>query len=140
MKRIITLAAMGLLFTAWDAQAQTTPPDQVKKSFEMNYSTIKNPNWEKQEIVVYKATYMDNGVAYETYYTSEGQWLRTYNAIRETELPVQITNQLTTIYKAFQIARTGMELNNEGKFYLVQLENGKDRMTLYFNMSGKLVK
>lgn len=141
MKKITTLMAMGLLLITWKANAQTVViPETVKKSFEMNYSAVKQANWEKQEIIVYKATYVENGISYETFYTSEGQWLRTYNAIKETDLPVQITNQVTTIYKTFQIAKTGMELNNEGKFYLILLENGKDRMTLYFNMSGKLVK
>ncbi|HLP32021.1 MAG TPA: hypothetical protein VK202_01035, partial [Bacteroidia bacterium] len=127
MKKITTLMAMGLLLITWKANAQTVAvPETVKKSFEMNYSAVKQANWEKQEIIVYKATYVENGITYETFYTSEGQWLRTYNAIKETDLPVQITNQVTSIYKTFQIAKTGMELNNEGKFYLIHLENGKD--------------
>lgn len=134
---------IGLLIVSAGVSAKAQgvdAPAAVKNSFEMILSSIKNPRWEKQEIVIYKANYTDNGVEYVADFTADGRWLKTYNQIKEIDLPANIMNQLITTYKSFKILRVGIELNAEGKFYLLNLENGKEKMDMYFTMSGKLVK
>jgi len=140
------LFALITLFYAATGMAQTTiksndvPPAVLKNYYLQNSKGVKDSVWIKEMVTIYKVNYMDEGQRYEAQYFANGDWIKTYTEIKQTDLPMGVTNQMMNYYPGYSIAKAFIELNNDGKFYVLDLVRGKDSISIYFTMSGKFVK
>lgn len=143
MKHLFVLIT---LFYAATGMAQTTiksgdvPPAVLKNYYLQNSRGAKDSVWIKEQVTIYKVNYMDEGQRYEAQYFANGDWIKTYTEIKQMDLPMGVTNQMMTMYPGYTISKSYIELNNDGKFYVLDLVRGKDSITIFFTMSSKFVK
>lgn len=144
MKKYISFIALSLLTFAGFAQkslSRSDVPKAVMNSYlSQNSSGATDSVWGKEEISIYKVYYNDNGQHYEANYFADGRWIKTFTELESAAIPVNVVNQVKSIYPNHKIAKAYIELNNDGKFYATDIVNGNDKMTIYFTMSGKFVK
>jgi hypothetical protein len=146
MKKLLLSFALAMFMFSM-AQAQQiskkdVPPQVLKSYMSQNSKGTLDSVWSKQVMSIYKVNYTDEGRKYEAQYLEDGGWVKTFTEITPGELLPAINNQITQLYPTYKVARAFIELNNEGKFYAVDLlnANGKDKLYVYFLMSGKIVK
>lgn len=145
-KTISLISAIILSAFAFQANAQTpvkvndVPQSVLKNYYLQNSKGVKDSLWTKEMVTIYKVNYIDEGQTYEAQYFENGDWIRTITEIKQTSLPTVITNQLFSLYPDYKIQKSLIELNNDGKFYTLNLTRGKDAITIYFTMSGRFVK
>ncbi len=147
MKKIILSTIVTLFGVAAMAQSNTQPikksavPEQVIKSYlSQNSAGAIDSIWEKETVFIYKVKYVDNNRNYESQYSADGKWIRTYTIIEANELPLLVVNQLQTMYPEYTITKATIELSGNGKLYAVNITKGKDTLTEYFLMNGKSFK
>lgn len=116
-------------------------PDAVVKSYlSQNSNGAKDSVWEKEIITIYKVKHTSENRIYESQYSSDGKWIKTFTMINQDEIPVLVMNQLKTSYPEFTIERSMIELSNNGKMYAIELRKGKDVVLEYFLMNGKVYR
>jgi hypothetical protein len=116
------------------------PAEVVSAYLSQNSNGKKDTIWEKDYITIYKVKYLDENRIYESQYSSDGKWIKTYTIIEADELPVLVMNQVKTSYPEFAISRVMIELSNNGKLYAVELQKNKRIVTEYFLMNGRAFK
>lgn len=146
MNKLFVLSAT-LFACAATVSAQTpvktneVPPAVLKTYYSQNSKGAKDSLWVKEIITVYKVTYIEDGTRYEAQYFSNGDWIKTWNEIPMDNVPTTVINQLGTLYPGYKATKAYNELNNDGKFYVIDIERGgKDNMSIYFTPSGKFFK
>ncbi len=116
-------------------------PTAVMRSYvSQNSRGALDSVWSRTTVTIYKVNYIDEGKRYEAQYFEDGGWIKTYTEIPQAELLPGIIKQISELYPGHKVAKAYVELNNDGKFYTVDLEKGADKITIYFLMSGKFVK
>jgi hypothetical protein len=131
--------ATGSLY-AQQVGKQDVPPAVLRSYISQNSRGALDSAWSKSIVTIYKVNYVDEGKRYEAQYFEDGKWIKTFTEIPQTDLMKGVTNQIIDLYPNHRIIRVTIELNNDGKFYAVDLAKGNDRITVYFLMSGLLVK
>jgi hypothetical protein len=149
MKNYILLLITGFISTGVFAQqapqtgkvSRSEVPQAVVEAYLSQNSMGKNDTlWEKDYITIYKVKYLDENRVYESQYSSDGKWIKTYTIIAVDELPVLVMNQVRTSYPEFTVNKAMIELSSNGKLYAVELQRGKRMVTEYFLMNGKAFK
>ncbi len=143
MNKIICVLALILASTAIYAQQVSRndlPPAVLRSYLSQNSKGALDSVWSKNIVTIYKVNYIDEGMRYEAQYFEDGRWIKTFTEIPQTDLLKGITNQIIDLYPGHRIKRVTIELNNDGKFYSVDLIKGNDKITLYFLTSGQMVK
>ena len=120
---------------------QSEVPKQVLKSYHSHNSKgIKDSIWTKKTITIYHVNYEEDGYKYQAEYFDNGDWIKTVNEIPVTEVPETVKKLALNMYPGYVITKSYNELNNDGKFYALDIEKDKDKMTIYFTPSGKFFK
>jgi hypothetical protein len=143
MKKLLTLTLILTSVAVWaqtPLKSNEVPAAVLKNYYLQNSKGAKDSVWIKEQVTIYKVNYIDEGQRYEAQYFANGDWIKTYTEIKQTDLPVGVTNQMMTMYPGYSISKSFIELNNDGKFYVLDLVRGKDAISIYFSMSGKFVK
>lgn len=112
----------------------------VQSYLSQNSNGVNDTIWEQDFITIYKVKYVDENRVYESQYSNDGKWIRTYTVISTDELPLLVVNQIRTSYQGYEIIKSMIELSNNGKLYAVDLQRGKSTVTEYFLMNGKAYK
>ncbi len=116
-------------------------PNAVVKSYlSQNSKGAQDSVWSKETVTIYKVYFVDDGKRYEAQYVEDGKWIKTFTKVSQIDLLPNITGQIIDLYPDHKIAKSYIELNNDGKFYAIDLEKGKDKITVYFTPSGKFFK
>lgn len=144
MKKLLfvsTLLLAGSIASAQSTVAKKDVPAAVVKSYlSQNSKGAQDSVWSKETITVYRVHYIDDGKRYESQYFSDGRWIKTFTEITQAELPPNIISQLPDLYPGSSIKRAYIELNNDGKFYALDLMKNKDEITIYFTPGGKFFR
>lgn len=116
-------------------------PEAVKKAYLSQNSQGKNDTlWQTETVTIYKIKHYEENREYIWEYNADGNWLRTYTIIDMVELPLLVANQIQTMYPEYVITGAMIELSNNGKLYVVQLQRGQTKMKEQFLMNGKLFR
>lgn len=137
---LILSAASTALFAQIKVKKSEVPDAVVKAYLTQNSNGTKDTLWEKEVISIYKVKFMEDNRVYESQYSSDGQWIKTYTTITQDELPMLAMNHLRTTYPEFSIKQCTIVLNNNGKLYMVDLQKGNNVITEQFLMSGKVFR
>jgi hypothetical protein len=141
--QLLVLALIGTTATALaqiPVKTNEVPPAVLKTYYSQNSRGAKDSLWVREIITVYKVSYIDDGTRYEAQYFENGDWIKTFNEVPMEHVPMTVINQLSTLYPGYKVVKTFNELNNDGKFYVLDIEKGKDKMSIYFTPSGKFFK
>lgn len=149
MKNYVLFVIVGFISTGiWAQQtpqankvSRTEVPLAVVEAYLSQNSGGKNDTiWERDYITIYKVKYVDENRTYESQYSSDGKWIKTFTIIGLDELPLLVMNQVRTSYPEFTVSKAMIELSSNGKLYAVELLKGKRLVTEYFLMNGKAFK
>lgn len=137
---LFAICLCNSLFAQTPVKINEVPQAVLKNYYIQNSKGAKDSAWSKEMVTIYKVNYIDDGKNFEAQYFASGDWIKTITEIPATEVPLVVSNQLKDLYPNYTIAKSYIELNNDGKFYTLDLVRGKDKITIYFLMSGKFVK
>lgn len=69
----------------------------------------------------------------------KGNWLETEQEMEKDEAPLVITTIIKIEFPEFSIEEIEFLENSEGKFYELEIENGKNKFEITFNNVGEIV-
>lgn len=143
MKKVLftalLLCGVGVAFSQ-NINKREVPTAVMRSYVSQNSRGALDSVWSRTTVTIYKVNYLDEGKRYEAQYFEDGGWIKTFTEIPQVELLPGIVKQISELYPGHKVAKAYIELNNDGKFYTVDLEKGADKITIYFLMSGKFVK
>ncbi len=95
MKRISTLILFCILFLKYKLIGQNLSeaelPSAVRENFKAKYPDVYVYKWEwKKKKQIYEAEYISKGSKYKTYYTANGEWVKTKRDIKKEEVPQEV--------------------------------------------------
>lgn len=137
---VILSAVSTVLFAQIKVKKSEVPDAVVKAYLNQNSNGSKDTFWEKEVISIYKVKFMEDNRLYESQYSSDGHWIKTYTTITQDELPMLAMNHIRATYPEFSIKQCTIVLNNNGKLYMVDLQKGNNVITEQFLMSGKVFR
>jgi len=147
MKTIRNISVILLAFFITTVYGQdlkeSEVPQVVKDNFRKKYPEVSAHDWEwKKKKAVYEAEFHQNGIKYETYLNSKGEWLLTERSIKKDEIPQAVWTSLAKTEYA-QWDKDDFEEHQTPKeplLYKIEVEQGKQEKVLYFSPEGELVK
>ena len=145
MKKILFSTILSVLGFAAIAQTNNSQPIKksavpepvIKSYLSQNSLGTKDTVWEKETITIFKVKYIDNNRTYESQYSADGKWIRTFTIIDANELPVLVVTQLKTTYPEYGITKAMIELSSNGKLYAVEITKAQNILIEYFLMNGR---
>jgi len=144
MKQALFTLSLFLISCAAFAQApiqkKDVPAEVIKSYLSQNSKGAQDSVWTKETVTIYKVYYMDGGKRYESHYFGDGKWIKTFTEMPTADLLPAITRQVGELYPGHAILKSYIELNNDGKFYAVDLKKNNDEITIYFYTNGKFAK
>lgn len=76
---------------------------------------------------------------YTALFDLKGNWLETEQEMEKDEAPLVITTIIKIEFPEFSIEEIEFLENSEGKFYELEIENGKNKFEITFNNVGEIV-
>lgn len=135
------LLAVSPLAFAQSMLAMNEVPKVVFQShLAQNYDGMTDTLWSKDNNDVYKVTYDDEGSVWESQFQANGSWVRTFSIIGYDKVLPDIQERVKLLYPTARVESSRIELNYEGKFYVVELVDEKQTTTLYFTTSSQFYK
>ncbi|MDD4514550.1 PepSY-like domain-containing protein [Massilibacteroides sp.] len=117
-------------------------PDQIiVNALEKKYPDAQKISWEKKQ--EYKvAEFIQNSKEKEAWFNASGEWMMTETDILFAELPELIRNHFaTTKYATWRVDDVDMiERYNTATIYIIEVEEGKNEVDLYYTEDGVLIK
>ena len=117
------------------------PEEPVTRAFEQKYPGITPKEWERKGNYVV-AEFYENGVEKEAWFDNTGNWYMTESDIRFSALPEAIKTAFAAgeyaqwhVDDVDMLERAGMET-----VYVIEVEQGKQEVDLYYTENGTLVK
>jgi hypothetical protein len=137
---IVLLAAAPLAFAQSMLAMNEVPKVVFQSHLAQNYDGITDTIWSKDLNEVYTVTYEDEGNFWESQFHANGSWVRTFSTIGYEKVLPDIRDRVTFLYPNARVESSRIELNYEGKFYVVELVEGKQSTTLYFTTDSRFYK
>jgi hypothetical protein len=141
MKKILSVIAIAMMFTAVHAQIRKIPAE-VTEAFRTKYPDTKNVEW-KDKITGFQVSYEMNGIQYQSKFSNKGEWLRTEKIIAEETLPAAVKDGYgKSKYTGWELKEVSRIENKDNsiQFRLFVRKSGVEKKYLYFDPEGKLVK
>lgn len=117
------------------------PAKSVQVAFEAKFPNATSVSWEKKGDYE-KAEFKEAGQDCDAWYTATGTWMMTEKDMLFMSLPEDVkTGFSNSIYSTWKIGDVEMlDRLNMPLVYSVDIENGTQKMVVYFNAAGELVK
>lgn len=137
---------LSFLFITCAAFAQTpvakkdVPAEVIKSYLSQNSKGAHDSVWTIETVATYKVHYNDGGKHYESQYFADGRWIKTFTELNQADLMPAIILKANELYPGNTIKKSYVELNNDGKFYVLDIVKDKQEMTIYFYTNGKFAK
>ena len=138
MKKIIAVLAIGLSFTAANAQQvkEKQVPPAVKSSFTKMFTGIKQVKWDKEKNQ-YEATYTNGQHKNSVLFDNTGKWTEKETAIAVQELPQQALAYMKEHFKGHDLKGAAKITKVNGEVQYEAEISGKD---VFFNQQGAFIK
>ncbi len=137
---LVLLAVSSLAFAQSKLAMNEVPKAVVQSHLSQNSYGSTHTNWSTDSNDIFKVKYLDEGNLWESQFRANGSWVRTFRVISYDEVMAKIQSQVTSSYPSAQVESSRIELNNEGKFCIVELNEAKQCRTLYFTTSSLFYK
>jgi hypothetical protein len=131
MKKIIL--SMGLLVTMGLATAFADDGhginSAVSSSFDRDFASAKNVNWERQKDFI-KATFNMNDLVMYAYYQPDGELLAVSRNLLSNQLPIFLRGDLKKNYGSYWISDLFELASNDQSNYYIRVENADENLVL----------
>lgn len=119
----------------------STPPEKVKKAFELKFPTATLVKWIKETKHEYEAAFTVNGVKHSANFLDSGEWLETESPITFNTLPKKVQDEFNTAHKNVKIKAIAKIDNSKGETqYEIEVKNGLKTVEYFYSSEGKLIK
>lgn len=114
----------------------------VKGSFEKMYPGAQVAEWELEKNNIYEVEFTYNNSEYEANYEEDGKWISTEREMKTNEIPLSISESLkASEWASWEIDEVNeLSTPKQDKFYEVELEQGNDKLYLYYLPNGSLIE
>jgi len=142
MKKVIfavsLLAYCLLVAISGKAQQGIDVPREVKESFAKNFRNSEFERW-MQIQDSYVATFKENNVWRDAYFTEDGEYKGTGKYITLDFLPIAVQKSLSDKYSVFEISELYQYEGSEtGLSFYAVLRNAKNELILQFSSYGDI--
>lgn len=138
MKKIITVLAIGLSFTAANAQQvkEIQVPLAVKSAFEKMFPGVKQAKWDKAS-ALYEASYTKGQHKGSVLFDNTGKWTEREAAIAVKELPQKALLYMKENFKGHTLKGAAKIIKATGEVQYEAEISGKD---VFFTQQGIFIK
>ena len=131
MKKIIL--SIGLLLSIGLTSAFAIKREDVNSavisSFNKDFASAKNVNWEVQKDFI-KATFNMNDLVMYAYYRADGELLAVTRNLLSNQLPIYLRGELTKDYQNYWISDLFELASQDQSSYFIQVENADETLVL----------
>lgn len=138
LKTIMILLFATMFVSAQDLQSSDIP-EVVKNSFNKEYSTAMNIEWE-MERDIYKVEFDIGEQEHTNWYTDSGKVIKKKQDITEKDLPSKVWDEIDMNYSEYIIDDIKMIWKNNSTTYKVKLDKGEESWKVTFDDQGKVLK
>lgn len=137
MKKIILALAVIISLTSTAVAAgKNSISESVLRSFNKEFSTATNVNWEEVGYGLSHATFVYNNIAVEAFFTGDGVLLATGRAIDKNSLPLLLSRNINRRFPDANIVNV-VEFTYENELqYLITVDGQKSKQTLRVYSNG----
>ncbi|MDH6305085.1 putative membrane protein YkoI [Parabacteroides sp. PF5-5] len=135
------LVCNTLAFTSCNDDDNYTPEDVVVNAFKSKYPQATKVEWETK--AGYKvADFHFNKNELEAWFEPTGEWVMTETDITYNELPQAVQNSFkASSYADWKVDDVDkLERHNTETVYIIEVEQGKQEVDLYYTEDGSLIK
>jgi uncharacterized membrane protein YkoI len=139
-KLFLLLSVYACISTAACAQ-KIVVPSAVTKAFKTKYPGATNVKWGKESAKEYEAEFKLNGTSISANFGTDGTWVETETAIKETDLPAAVTAAIKKNYPGAVITMAEKLEQPGGKLlYETSIKVKGKKKSLEMNADGSLAK
>ncbi|WP_224996029.1 PepSY-like domain-containing protein [Cesiribacter sp. SM1] len=114
--------------------------DAAKASFERQYPSATDVEWNEDANGYYEASFKQEGEKYRADYTKEGNWIETESSLKFDELPKTVQDVIEKDYDKDEITEIEQVDNAEkGKFYDVEFKQKGKNMDVEIRENGQII-
>ena len=141
MKKIVAISILllfGGIAVAQDEEEVPEIPQSVIEAFTCLYPTIKNVNWEVED-VDYSASFKLDGKIVSLVFNEYGDVTRVKNEIKLYELPLDVNHLISKEFADWTIGKASFIDSNGTAYYEAVVQKEQQTMVLVFNRHGGLL-
>jgi Putative beta-lactamase-inhibitor-like, PepSY-like len=143
MKKIVVLLSACLLISLMGYSQKITPekiPAPVKQAFAKKFPAATDVKYEMEK-KAYEVTFKDKGIEMSANFDATGKWLETETAIKESDLPKEVTAAVAKDFAGFKISEVAkIETTDKPLIYEMNLKNDKEGYEAQFSTKGDVLK
>ncbi|MBC7934672.1 MAG: PepSY-like domain-containing protein [Rhizobacter sp.] len=129
--------------TAVPAQVATTFEEKFVKADKVEwvkYDPIEEDNWDTDKDY-YFANYEMDGIPYSTWYTPEGDWIKTTTPFKDIKgLPLAVSKAIADGFPGFEVVEIDKENDKNMDMYEVEMKKGEEKAKVKFLPNGDVFK
>ena len=130
---------------------KTDVPAPVSSSFDkkfekadkvewVRYDPIPEDNWDMEKDY-YFANYEVSGVPYSTWYTPEGEWIKTTTPFKDIKgLSATVSKTIAAAFPGFDVVEIDKENDKDMDMYEVEMKKGDEKAKVKFLPDGTVFK
>ncbi len=138
LRLLLSAAACLVLFTGCSKAPKpiddSLVPERAKQVVNFQFPNRKS-RW-LPESYGYSARLRHQGKRYKLKFSAKGQWLETECQVPLSQFSEAVLDRVRYAYPNYKITRHQLEVTPLGRFYEVQIAQGNDRISLYYDESG----
>lgn len=140
MKKINTIALLGLLISYMSCENNANAPQKVKDAFAEKFPSATDVAWEKESDKEWEAEFKLHGKKQSSNFMQDGTWTETECEVSKSEIPQVVMDALNVNFEGYNIG--GMELSEttKGKVYEFSIEKGESDMEVVIDSKGIVIK
>lgn len=144
-KNLLLLSVVLLLGFIYSCDSDDSDSDVVpvetQKAFTAKYPSAKNVEWDNKG-TYQKVDFQHNNAKASAWFDSQGTWYMSEYDIPYSALPVPVKNSFeASEYKDWRVDDVDMvEKNSTETVYIIEAENLKQEVDLYYSTDGILIK
>ena len=131
--------------------AKTDVPAPVATTFEkkfvkadkvewVRYDPIEEDNWDMEKDY-YFANYEVEGIPYSTWYSPEGEWIKTTTPFKDIKgLPLAVSKSIADAFPGFEVVEIDKENDKNMDMYEVEMKKGDEKAKAKFLTNGEIFK
>ena len=137
----LTILFLGLTYLSAQTVQPTELPLAVQSSFKLKFPEAINTKWTKVTDT-YEVEFINKDVNTEAIFTDKGEWKETSWEIPMEYTPQTIKTYIATNYPKYKMKEIEIEETypSSEKLYAVNIAKKKEKIELYFKISGEFVK
>ena len=130
---------------------KTDVPTTISTNFEKKYSTADKVEWVRYDPIAednwdmdkdyYFVNYEISGVPYSSWYTPEGEWIKTSTPFKDIKgLPAAVSKAIADAFPGFDVVEIDKENDKNMDMYEVEMKKGDEKAKVKFLPDGTIFK